>query len=144
MIKENIKYAKKYYAMNKDFEAVFEILKNLTKNSGKTIVKDGEVWVNAPAVTQTAVKPFEAHRKFIDIHYVLSGGEVFGHSDIKKLTVTKKYDNTTDCQFLEGDAKEIVLNEGDFLIAFPEDAHIPSMKSASDKPLIRTVAKIKL
>ena len=143
MIIENIRYAKKFYAMNKDFEAVFEILKNLSENSDKTVVRDGEVWVNAPAVTQTAIKPFEAHRKFIDIHYVVSGSEVFGYSDIKKLTVTKEYDSTTDCEFLEGDAKEIVLNEGDFLIAFPEDAHIPSMRSAGGT-LIRTVAKIKL
>ncbi|MBO5069356.1 MAG: YhcH/YjgK/YiaL family protein [Roseburia sp.] len=145
MITGNIKSCEKYNNVHKDFEKVFDYLKNnLNKEStGRADLADG-VWVNAPSAPTSdgTSTTFEAHRKYLDIHYIISGKEAFGYSNVESLTTTKEYSENEDYELLEGEISTIILNEGDFCIVFPEDAHIPCMQKLSDN-LVRVVAKIK-
>ena len=145
MITGNIKLCDKYNNVHKDFEKVFDYLKNnLCKEStGRADLADG-VWVNAPFAPESdgISNTFEAHRNYIDIHYILSGKEAFGYADVDSLSTTKAYDEADDYELLEGEISTLILKEGDFCVVFPEDAHIPCMQKLSDD-LIRVVAKIK-
>ena len=91
MITGNIKDCEKYYGVHKDFEAVFECLKKISKDSEKCVIKEGQAWINAPITPKGNGKNFEAHKKFIDIQYILSGSEVFGYSEVKRLKIIKEY-----------------------------------------------------
>lgn len=144
MITGNIKDCEKYYGVHKDFEAVFECLKKISKDSEKYVIKEGDAWVNAPITPKGNGKNFEAHKKFIDIHYIISGSEVFGYSEVNRLEVTKEFDVENDYELLTGKVNEIELLPGDFVITFPEDAHIPTMKNNPDVELVRVVAKVKV
>ena len=148
MIKDNIKNYKTYISIHKDFEKVFEFLTNLDSNtkSGKYVIDEDRVWVNIleSEPDAKAERQYEAHRDFIDIHYIISGGEKFGCSEIDKLRETVPYDKGNDVLFLEGELNSLLMKTGDFIVTFPQDAHIPAMNKISDDILVRAVAKIKL
>ena len=86
---------------------------------------------------------FEAHRDYLDIHYVISGSECVGYSDIDKLTVEREYDAEGDYLLLRGEVNRLILSPGEFCIVFPEDAHIPGM-IGNTPSFIKAVVKIKL
>ena len=146
MIKDNIKFADLYYGMHKDFEKVFDVLKNLDENipAGKIEINEN-VWINinnAPT-EQGDCFIFEAHRDFIDIHYITEGEEEFVCAPCDGLELTKEYDKKEDYLLMRGNGDTIILKKGDFVIVYPQDAHAPMVK-IKDKNHCRTVAKIRI
>lgn len=144
MVTGNIKHCEKYYLLNKYFKDVFEYLKTVKKENGKYIISEENAWVNPPVVRDVCSDIYETHRNFIDIHYILSGSEVFGCCDAERLDVTDEYDKNTDCEFLKGKGNLITMSEGDFIIVFPEDAHNVIVDYDKSKELVTVVAKIRL
>lgn len=151
MILANIKDAEKYYSLNKSFHAVFDFLKTLNKESTEGMVS-GDYRVNfsgkyietADKNADGSEKSFEAHKKYIDIHYCISGSEGIGYADVSSLKPTTEYDEENDYFLLSGDYQKVVLREGDFCIVFPEDAHIPMMSGFTNEKLLKAVAKVRL
>ena len=87
-------------------------------------------------------KLFEAHRKYIDLHYIFEGTEQFGYANVQTLKPVTEYSEADDYILLEGEVNRITLREGDFVIAFPEDAHIPALKYQNSEKVKRAVVKI--
>ena len=148
MIIGNIKDAKRYYSLNGNFGAAFEFLSSLDKDSDGLFQFDGfKVSVfeqnGADFEKDGSARAFEAHRQYLDIHYVISGSEGMGYSDIDKLTALAEYNADDDYILLSGEVNKIVMKEGDFCIVFPEDAHVPAM-SAGSAPFKKAVVKIKV
>lgn len=147
MIVDSLKNCTLYENVHKDFEQVFDVLKTISADvqSEKIVLHEGNVWVNAPSLTviSETAKVFEAHKEFIDIHYIIAGAEMFGYANKERLSVTKEYDKQGDYELLDGEADLITLKEGDFCIVFPDDAHIPACRKAGEEPLVRVVAKVR-
>ena len=97
-----------------------------------------------PTVCPIGDKVFEAHRRFIDIHYCIKGTEGIGYADVDTLEPTTEYNEADDYLLLKGSYQKIILREGDFMIVYPEDAHIPMMAGDSEGELLKAVAKIEL
>lgn len=151
MILANIKDAERYCAINKSFPEVFEFLKRLNTESTEGVVSEDYRVNFSGKYTETADKnpdgtdkSFEAHKKYIDIHYCISGSEGIGYADVSTLKPTTEYDEENDYFLLSGDFQKLILREGDFCIVFPEDAHIPMMRGCTEGKLLKAVAKIKL
>ena len=151
MILANIKDAERYCTLNKSFPAVFEFLKTLNTESTEGVVSDdyrvnfsGKYIETADKNPDGTEKSFEAHKKYIDIHYCISGSEGIGYADVATLTPTTEYDEENDYFLLSGDYQKVILHEGDFCIVFPEDAHIPMMSGFTGGKLLKAVAKVKL
>ena len=151
MIVANIKDAERYCMLNPCFPAVFEFLKGMTKDSKEGIVGEdyrvnfsGQYICTADENADGTAKVFEAHKKYIDIHYCISGSEGIGYADVARLTPTTEYDEENDYFLLKGEYQKVVLREGDFCIVFPEDAHIPAMKGEGEDKLLKAVAKVKV
>ncbi len=68
----------------------------------------------------------EAHRKYADIQYIISGDEIMGIVPLGKTSETVPYNAEKDVVFLES-AKEKLLHAtpGRYFIFFPDDAHRP-------------------
>lgn len=146
MILGNIKDASRYFSVNKRFEKAFEILKELDASQTERItLEEGIFWINFAEFNEIASgeKQFEAHKDFLDLHFVIEGEEKFGYADIKRLTETKMYDKENDFLMLSGDADMLTLQKGDFCVVFPEDAHIPVMGKGKGT-LKKAIVKIKL
>ena len=144
MVTGNIKNCERYYPLHKHFKDVFEYLKTVKKDSGKYVISEGNVWVNPPVVRNACSDIYETHRKFIDIHYILSGSETFGCCDAKRLEVTEKYDEAKEYEFLKGKGDLVEMSEGDFIIVFPEDAHNVIVDFDKSSELVTVVAKVRL
>ena len=149
MITANIKDAKRYFGVNPNFEKAFEFLKTLNKDSDTGAFefdgfKGSIVAFDASDTTPDGEqKPLEAHREYLDIHYVLDGSEAIGYADIDTLEGVTDYDAEGDYILLKGDMYKVYLKAGDFCIVFPEDAHAPTMHAFDSKGK-KTIVKIRV
>ncbi len=89
---------------------------------------------------------YEAHQKYIDIQYVVSGKELIGVALIsKKKDTIEPYDAVKDIEFLTVSQGENRLALPDrFFIFFPEDAHRPGLKDGDNSPVRKIVVKVKI
>lgn len=78
---------------------------------------------------------YEAHRKNIDIQYLLSGEERIACLPIERLKETKAYNEDNDAAFYAADLmpQEMTIGNGYFAIFFPQDGHMPQL--CVDKPM---------
>ncbi len=82
----------------------------------------------------------EGHRKYIDIQYVISGGESMGWSPREGLVGSVEYDEEKDLEFFEGEPEAIVrVPPGSFAVFLPSDAHLPLIGSG---PIHKVVVKV--
>lgn len=87
---------------------------------------------------------WEAHRRYADIQYIVSGREIIGFADIAALRAVEEYDAAKDFQLLEGQGSSLVLTPGTFMILLPQDAHMPGMAAGKPEPVRKVVVKIRL
>lgn len=69
---------------------------------------------------------YEAHKKHLDIHYVLRGKERIKWSPINDMEIKTPYDQENDAIFYEkpiNHVSEALLGDGVFAIMFPQDGH---------------------
>lgn len=93
---------------------------------GKNPIRDEEIFcnVNAYHTMTKEERVWEGHRTYIDIHFMIKGEENIDVSPIATMKVKQDYNAETDFIEFEGTAQQhILLQEGMFLIAFPEDIH---------------------
>lgn len=146
MIIDSIDNCDKYVSLHKDFDMVFSFLRELKEDvKGTTVLEKDNVWANVIVVQEMpkSVKVFEAHRKFLDVHYILAGEEKFGYGNIDRLKSKRPYNAVDDYELFEGEVNAITLKKGDFMITFPEDAHIPDYEKTNDDKLVRVVVKVR-
>lgn len=84
---------------------------------------------------------WEAHRRYIDLQYIISGTEQIGYTPIDRLTLGE-YNPDKDFQALSGSGNFITLSAGDFMLLFPDDAHMPGMAVDDPIPVKKVVVKI--
>ena len=85
---------------------------------------------------------WEAHRKMIDIQYIVRGKEKIGVSPLSKATVTKSYDEKKDVANFTAEGKFYVAEPGTMYIFYPNDAHRPSI-DVDGKPIKKIVIKVR-
>jgi len=89
---------------------------------------------------------YEAHRKYIDVQYVVTGLEKIGVAPLtSRETTLEEYDATRDIEFMRvKEGKIFSATPGNFFIFFPADAHMPGLKVDSIAPVKKIVVKIKI
>ncbi len=90
---------------------------------------------------------FEAHRKYIDIQFVLAGQEALGWVPADRLALTSAYDAAKDVWFgtLPADQATLVrLEAGCLAVLYPEDAHAPKLALGEPAPVRKIVVKVAL
>jgi YhcH/YjgK/YiaL family protein len=84
---------------------------------------------------------FEAHHRYIDIHFVIYGGERIGYADLKNLRVQSD-EAEKDLVLLEGEGAFLPILPGYFMITFPDDAHSPAAVLGDIAEYGKIVAKV--
>jgi len=87
---------------------------------------------------------WEAHRKYLDIQYMVHGSESFGFVNIDYLEPTEEYNDEKDIEFLKGEGDFLQLNDEEFAIVFPSDAHMPGIAVEEKNEVFKIVIKVKL
>jgi YhcH/YjgK/YiaL family protein len=120
-------------------------LKNL--KPGKYELEGDSLFVNVsvyPTKNEEDVN-FEAHRKYADIQYVVSGKERIGVVPLSKAEVIVPYDDAKDAAFLKAEKNNFrIANPERFFVFFPDDAHRPSIKVDDNELVNKIVIKVKL
>lgn len=150
MIIGNKKDFARYRSINDAFGRAFAFLETLNENSIKANISQEGVHGGISVIQKSDTfangepKCFEAHRRDIDIHYVLQGEERFGYAHVDNLCPKTAYNEESDYILLTGDcAAYFTLRPGDFCIAFPEDAHIPCLTSGDTEAVKKVILKIR-
>jgi len=131
MIVDKLKNINLYLNMNKGFEKVFEFIEkflelNLPDGQYELDGKNVYAMVQSYDTVPEYEKQWEAHKKYIDIQYVVSGTESIYWSNIDKLHQSTIYDMEKDIYFLNGEeGTQVKVEQGCFVILMPEDAHKP-------------------
>lgn len=151
MIFDNIKNAQTYFKLGANFKKAFEFLKNEDLSRlGKYEIEGNNIWANIQEY-QTKLPQegkLEAHRKYIDIQFIIKGEEKLGCLNIAQTLEDTPYSVESDLEFLKAKDPENInftkAKEGDFLIFFPHDAHMPGLCTDVPKYLKKAVVKIRV
>ena len=89
---------------------------------------------------------YEAHRRFIDIQYLLKGREKNCCLPVEKLKETKAYSEEKDAAFYEAEvpAQELMLGDGYFAIYWPQDGHMPCLCVGGVEMVKKIVVKVEI
>jgi len=85
---------------------------------------------------------WEAHRKFIDLQYVVSGEELIGYQDIENLQEDIPYSDEKDAAFYRGAGTMVPVKAGTFMLLYPHDGHMPGIEIDEPGRVIKVVAKL--
>ena len=146
MILDTLKNVARHVALHPDFSAAFEFLGNPAVAAipvGRCEVLGGRVFaiVGKDEGKGREKARLEAHRKYIDIQFVVSGDEWIGWRDLKTCRETGLgYTAEKEIEFYTAaPVKWFRVPPGSFAIFFPEDAHAPL---AGDGPVHKVVMKV--
>jgi YhcH/YjgK/YiaL family protein len=87
---------------------------------------------------------FEAHKKYIDVQYVAKGEELIGYAPNEGQKILSDYNEIKDVSFFEGEKSFVKIEQGMFAVFFPDELHMPGIKTANTKPVKKVVVKIKV
>jgi biofilm protein TabA len=133
-------------------EPAFEYLSRVDPANvtpGRTVISGDDVYAIA---SQYASKPpealrFEAHRKYIDVQYVLSGQETIGfYPSVEGLTVLEPYDAQKDIAFYAAPSTytRLPMGAGQVAVLRPGQAHMPGAHLDGAHEVVKIVVKVRL
>ncbi len=85
----------------------------------------------------------EAHKKYVDIQYMLTGAEIIGVGALKDMTeVESRPEN--DISLYQGPLDRITLTPGKFVVLWPQDAHAAGIAVGAPGPCRKCVVKVRI
>ena len=146
MIKDDLKNAGIYCKISENLKKGFEWIKsNDLKNmpDGRYEISD-EIYANLQSYNTKETAPYEAHRDYIDIQYMVIGEELSGVTEYSNCSVSEEYNKEKDIEFLKNNAKEefYKIKEGEFFVFFPTDAHKPAIKIGESRKVKKVIVKV--
>lgn len=87
---------------------------------------------------------WETHREYIDLQYILGGGEIIEWTPAAKLVADVSYDEATDFQYYAPAAADALLTmqDGLFTFLFPADGHKPLVADGTNRHVHKVIVKI--
>ncbi len=148
MIFDQLKNAPLYFPLGERIAKALQYLSqtDFTNVEPGTYEIDGE---NIFAIVQEYnTKPsssakWEAHKKYIDIQYMVSGKEKMGFTDSQKVIVLQEYRQGNDITIYKGEGNFLIADEGHFALFYPTDIHMPQLALNIPKEVKKVVVKVR-
>lgn len=89
---------------------------------------------------------FESHKEYIDVQFILEGEEIIEVCDGPLLGINMPYNKDMDLiKYKDSSYGSILrLQKGDIAIFYPEDVHMPCIKTNESTKVVKTVVKVKV
>ena len=149
MIYGEIKDLNQYNGISKNLDKAIEYILNEEYKKGipgKNIIDGDNLYFNYPdcAITKEVKEGFlEGHKKYIDIHIVISGEENLGYTPRSEVKVKKEYDSEGDYELYEGTLKNIFhVTKDRFIMFFPDEPHMALLKVEEIKKITKVIFKL--
>ena len=151
MVIDRIEHAAQYAGLGKGIATVLNWFAHY-KDDGrdlpaKTVIDGEQIFINGVNYTSEA-KPqgqLEAHKKYIDVMYVVEGEEKFFYKPFAGVeTVTMPYSAEKECALaaIDPDAAQVRFSAGHFLIFFPQDGHLAAQLWDKQCKVRKFIAKV--
>lgn len=133
----------KYTSLHPQFKDVEAFIKNtnlLGLENGKHMLNDKGLFVsvNEYETKREADCFIECHRKYIDIQVLATGCELMGVAPVSDCTIFP-YNEQKEYHKLEGEVSFIYMKPGRFVIFFPTDAHMPSVRAGEQPSEVKKI-----
>ena len=115
----------------------FEPATHQLPNGNKFIVQAG-------ATKPAEGRDLEAHRRFLDIQYILEGQETVGWAPLETLTPAAPFNEDKDVGMFSGECDYMDIKAGYCYVVFPEDAHKPGSHLCEPANFRKIVVKLKV
>lgn len=132
MIFDTIDNSGLYTGEYRFFERAFEILRDtelINRPSGRHEVCGEDMFYIIDRYCTEPVEDgrFEAHNRYIDIQFLVSGAECIGYSQREGANIHTSYDENKDIEFYERPTEftSLLLRQGSFCIFFAGELHMP-------------------
>ena len=135
---------KKYAALLPGIEEAFDAVNALETYEAKTYPLSGENRFFVAAGTTKAPDLAEAHRKYLDIQYIVKGKEVMGWADLADSRLEGAFNEEKDIGRYSADFSYVTIPEGICYVAFPEDVHMPGRHLDVPNDFVKVVVKLKV
>lgn len=138
------------------YESVSPLIKRALeylKQTDFTIMENGKHLVEGEdlfAVVQEydtkndADAKLEAHRKYIDVQYVVSGEELIGVQPLINQVPCREYDTENDYALYDDACSFVKVTATQFAVLFPQDLHKPGIKVNGSAKVKKVVMKVKI
>ena len=143
MILDSIKNAELYYSISPRIKEAFDWLEKtdiMALSAGRHDIDGDNLFVN---VSDVDLKPrqeaaLEVHNRYIDIQIMYGEQEEYGWAERSNcLAPREEFNSEKDVQFFNDIPQTFfTLNERQFAIFFPEDAHAPMLGEGRVRKLI--------
>jgi biofilm protein TabA len=145
MIYDLLENSQYYSNINRSIELGLSFLKSsdlMALQPGRIDLEGESIYA---LVQQYFTKPelsgvWEAHRRYIDIQYMVSGRECIGFSILNTMNLGA-YDAQRDFQSMSGSGHILNLFAGSFVIFYPQDAHMPGLIDVAEAQVKKIVIK---
>ena len=132
----------KYKSMLPGIEEAVEAINALTTLEPATYPLSGGNRFFVAKGTTIAPTLAEAHRKYMDVQYIVKGQEVMGYAPLSACTPDGDFNTEGDCGMYSGSFQFITIGEGMCYVAFPEDAHMPGRHLEVPNDYVKIVVKL--
>ena len=147
MIIGKIEELDNYKGLSERIGRATEFLLNLNPEIpvGKHIIDGDDIYANVICGETSSMEEvkFEAHRKYLDLQYVIDGEEIMVYAPINNCFQETDYNEESDYCLLNGKGSEIKVKAGEFYLLYPFDAHAPA-KGYQKTKFKKIIVKIKL
>ncbi len=143
-----VEFAREYHAHKSWWDKAFAYIKNtdlasLAPGDHPIVGEDVFARVTEGPLKKIDSSKWEAHKNYIDIHYVITGREKIGIGHLSSATIVTPYNSIRDISFYEGKGKYYIAEPGTFFIAFPKDIHRPGLEVDQKETEKKLVIKIR-
>ena len=148
MILDRLENAADYYPLDPRIEEALRYLKEndlRRKGIGRYEI-DGEnlfAIVDGYLTDDVENGYLEAHRKYIDVQFMMQGEEWVGYAPLGDREPTRPYSEEDDEAAYAGDCSLFKFEEGMFAIFYPQDLHMPG-RGPRRAPVRKVVVKIRI
>lgn len=149
MIYDSLKHLEAYRGIHPGVIRGLELL----RSTDFSAMEDGRHEINGERLffllqsyeTAPANDTPEAHRKYIDIQYLISGQERIGVGPLEEMTGEVESRPEGDIWFYNGPLSEILLAGDKFAVLWPGDAHAPCIAvDGKPAPCRKCVVKVRV
>jgi YhcH/YjgK/YiaL family protein len=151
MILDSLSLWHRYAPLHPRFARAFAFLEQVGPEValGRHEIADDSIFALVQRYTTRPVEgmQLEAHRRYIDVQYLVSGREVIHWAPLRDLAhVTQPYDTTKDAGLfaLSPATVPVPLRAGQFMILFPDDAHAPCCCVDTPAEVVKVVVKVEV
>jgi YhcH/YjgK/YiaL family protein len=149
MIVDKLEKSALYNGIGDRFAAAFNFLSktNLqTIETGRYEINGSDVFALVSEYETKKIEDakWEAHQKYADVQFIVSGEEQMGYAPLKNMTEKDTYNPEKDIVFLNGKGDYITATAGTFIVFFPHDAHQPCVSIGQGSKIKKVVVKVKI